>query len=260
MASDVAGTGNGREGLEIYQLEKSFLGRKVLRGIRFTARPGEILGLLGPNGAGKTTTLRIVGTLLKPDAGTVRVCGLDVREQPAQVRRCLGVVTASVGVYGRLTVEENLRYFGTLYGVRGRELDQRVAEVMAALGLERLARTRCERLSSGEVQRVAIARAVLHDPPVLLLDEPTSNLDVLAAVTVKEFMREARDRGRVVVFSTHVLHDAEHLCDRVVIVHEGRVVAEGRVEEILGQTGAGRLDEAFLTLVGARGGRRQAER
>jgi sodium transport system ATP-binding protein len=219
----------------------------VLRGISFSAQPGEIFGLLGPNGAGKTTTLRIISTLLAPDNGTVEVLGFDTRTAPQEVRKRVGVVTADIGVYPRLTARENIAYFAQLSGVPDWELKHRVDLVVERLDVGSFANQKAESLSSGQKQKLAIARAIVHDPQVLMFDEPTSNLDVLASREVREFMVESKGRGKCVIFSTHVMHDAERLCDRITILHEGRVVASGPTAEV---RGAGReLEDAFLELV-----------
>jgi sodium transport system ATP-binding protein len=232
--------------INVDRLEKRLGANKVLRGISFEARSGEIFGLLGPNGAGKTTTLRIICTLLAPDAGSVEVLGFDTRTAPEEVRRRVGVVTAEIGVYPRLTARENIAYFAELSGVLDGELDGKVDAVLERLDMRSFANQRAESLSSGQKQKVAIARAIVHDPPVLMFDEPTSNLDVLASREIRDFMLESKDRGRCVIFSTHVLHDAERLCDRVTIIHEGRVVAGGTTTEVRGKFTD--LEDAFLSL------------
>ncbi len=229
------------------RLEKTLGKNKVLRGISLEARNGEIFGLLGPNGAGKTTTLRIICTLLTPDAGSVNVLGFDTKAASEEVRRRVGVVTADIGVYGRLSARENIRYFAELSGVLDGNLKARVDDVVDRLGMAPFANQRAESLSSGQKQKVAIARAIVHDPPVLMFDEPTSNLDVLASKEIREFMVEAKGRGRCVIFSTHVMHDAERLCDRVTIIHQGTVVASGTTAEVRG--GHRDLEDAFLELV-----------
>lgn len=231
------------------RLEKQLGPNKVLRGISFAARAGEIFGLLGPNGAGKTTTLRIICTLLAPDAGSVEVLGFDVRTASEEVRRRVGVVTAEIGIYPRLTARENIAYFAELSGVLNGELDRRVSAVVDRLDMVSFANQRAESLSSGQKQKVAIARAIVHDPPVLMFDEPTSNLDVLASREIREFMVESKDRGKCVIFSTHVLHDAERLCDRVTIIHQGRVVAGGTTAEVRGNYL--NLEDSFMSLVDA---------
>ena len=237
--------------VKVDRLEKSLGSNKVLRGISLEARSGEIFGLLGPNGAGKTTTLRIICTLLAPDAGSVEVLGFDTRTAPQEVRRRVGVVTAEFGVYPRLTARENIAYFAELSGVLDGELNRRVDAVLERLDMSSFEKQRAESLSSGQKQKVAIARAIVHDPPVLMFDEPTSNLDVLASREIREFMVESKGRGKCVIFSTHVLHDAERLCDRVTIIHEGRVVTSGTTPEVRG--GRPDLEDAFLSLVEAAG-------
>jgi sodium transport system ATP-binding protein len=230
------------------RLEKSLGKNKVLRGISFEANSGEIFGLLGPNGAGKTTTLRIICTLLAPDAGSVEVLGFDTRTAPEEVRRRVGVVTAEIGVYARLSARENIAYFAELSGVVDGDLSRRVDAVIDRLDMSSFAKQRAESLSSGQKQKVAIARAIVHDPDILMFDEPTSNLDVLASREIREFMGESRGRGKCVIFSTHVLHDAERLCDRVTILHQGSVVATGTTAEVRGSRRD--LEDAFLELVG----------
>ena len=229
------------------RLEKTLGKNRVLRGISFAAGSGEIFGLLGPNGAGKTTTLRIICTLLAPDAGSVAVLGFDTRTAPEEVRRRVGVVTAEIGVYARLSARENIVYFAELSGVLDGELNQRVDAVIDRLDMGSFAKQRAESLSSGQKQKVAIARAIVHDPDILMFDEPTSNLDVLASREIRDFMVESRGRGKCVIFSTHVLHDAERLCDRVTILHQGSVVATGATAEVRGSHRD--LEDAFLELV-----------
>jgi sodium transport system ATP-binding protein len=233
--------------VKVDRLEKTLGKNKVLRGISLEAGSGEIFGLLGPNGAGKTTTLRIICTLLAPDAGSVDVLGFDTRTAPEEVRRRVGVVTADIGVYPRLSARENIAYFAELSGVLDGQLKVRVDAVLERLDMVSFANQRAESLSSGQKQKVAIARAIVHDPDVLMFDEPTSNLDVLASREIRNFMVESRGRGKCVIFSTHVLHDAERLCDRVTILHEGTVVATGPTADV---RGAHRdLEDAFLELV-----------
>jgi sodium transport system ATP-binding protein len=233
----------------VERLEKTLGTNKVLRGISFEANAGEIFGLLGPNGAGKTTTLRIICTLLSPDTGTVEVLGFGTHTAPEEVRRRIGVVTADIGVYPRLSARENVEYFARLCGLSGDELGRKVDGVIERLDMSSFAKQRAESLSSGQKQKVAIARAIVHDPEVLMFDEPTSNLDVLASKEVREFMVEAKGRGKCVIFSTHVMHDAERLSDRVTIIHQGRVVASGSTAEVRG--GQRDLETAFLALVEA---------
>ena len=233
--------------VKVDRLEKTLGKNRVLRGISFEGDSGEIFGLLGPNGAGKTTTLRIIGTLLVPDTGSVDVLGFDTRAAPEEVRRRVGVVTAEIGVYARLSARENIAYFAELSGVLNGELKRRVDAVIDRLDMGSFANQRAESLSSGQKQKVAIARAIVHDPEILMFDEPTSNLDVLASREIRDFMVESRERGKCVIFSTHVLHDAERLCDRVTILHQGTVVASGTTAEVRGSHRD--LEDAFLELV-----------
>ncbi|TME05114.1 MAG: ATP-binding cassette domain-containing protein [Chloroflexi bacterium] len=237
--------------VKVDRLEKTLGSNKVLRGITFEAHSGEIFGLLGPNGAGKTTTLRVICTLLAPDSGSVEVLGYDTRVSPQEVRRRVGVVTAEIGIYPRLSARENIAYFAELTGVLNGEVKRRVDGVIDRLDMGSFAEQRAESLSSGQKQKVAIARAIVHDPPVLMFDEPTSNLDVLASREIREFMVESKDRGKSVIFSTHVLHDAERLCDRLTIIHQGRVVASGATAEVRGAFKD--LEDSFLSLVEAAG-------
>jgi sodium transport system ATP-binding protein len=233
----------------VERLEKTLGKNKVLRDISFEAQAGEIFGLLGPNGAGKTTTLRIICTLLSPDAGKVEVLGFGTRTAPEEVRRRIGVVTADIGVYPRLSARENIEYLARLCGLSGAGLTRRVDAVIERLDMGSFAKQRAESLSSGQKQKVAIARAIVHDPEVLMFDEPTSNLDVLASKEVREFMVESKGRGKCVIFSTHVMHDAERMCDHVTIIHHGRIVASGSTIEVRGDKSD--LETAFLALVEA---------
>ena len=233
----------------VERLEKTLGKNQVLRGVSFAAGKGEIFGLLGPNGAGKTTTLRTICTLLMPDSGRIEVLGFDTRTAPPEVRRRVGVVTAEIGVYPRLSARENIAYFARLGEVPERDVKRRVDAVIERLDMTSFAGQRAESLSSGQKQKVAIARAIVHDPPVLMFDEPTSNLDVLASKEIRDFMVESRSRGKCVIFSTHVLHDAERLCDSVTIIHEGRVVATGPTANVRGTYRD--LEDSFLELVNA---------
>jgi sodium transport system ATP-binding protein len=235
--------------VKVDRLEKTLGKNHVLRGISFEASTGEIFGLLGPNGAGKTTTLRVICTLLAPDAGSVEVLGFSTLTAPQEVRRRVGVVTAEIGVYPRLTARENISYFAELSGVADGDVSRKVEAVIERLDMRDFAKQRAESLSSGQKQKVAIARAIVHDPPVLMFDEPTSNLDVLASREIREFMVESKGRGKCVIFSTHVLHDAERLCDRVTIIHRGQVVASGPTAEVRGAYVD--LEDSFMHLVGA---------
>ncbi len=224
----------------------------ALQGADLEAVPGRILGLLGVNGAGKTTLLRILSTVIRADKGTATVAGYDVATQPALVRASIGFLSSSTAVYGRLTPLESLRYFGGLYGLSGIDLDRRVEFVVDRLNLRPFQDQLCDRLSTGQKQRVGIARAILHDPPVLFFDEPTSGLDVVAKQGVMEFIEEVRESGKTVVFSTHVMSEAERLCDEVAVIHEGRIVESGVRVQVVARTGHATLEKAFLSLIGYR--------
>jgi sodium transport system ATP-binding protein len=217
--------------------------------VSFHCESGEIVGLLGPNGAGKTTTLRILATILQPTAGRVRVAGHDVATSPDGVRRSLGYVSASTGVYERLSARETLVYYGRLHGMSEERIAQRVEEVLEFLAMRDFADRLAGRLSSGQRQKVSLARAIVHDPPVLILDEPTANLDVIVARNVVEFVERARASGRAILLSTHIFSEAERLCDRVVVVHEGRLLAAGTQEELEAATGTTNLEDSFFKLV-----------
>lgn len=216
-------------------------------GVSFEVGPGEVLGLLGPNGAGKTTTLRMLATLLKPDGGSASIAGYDLLTEPGSVRRSIGYLSASTGLYARLTARELLHYFANIQGV-ARPKD-RVEAAIEQFELGAFADRRCEHLSTGMRQKVSIARATIHDPPILILDEPTSGLDVLVAQTLLSFVEDARSRGRVIVYSTHVMSEAERLCDRIAIIHKGRILEIGTLDALRAQTGQHYLEAIFIALV-----------
>jgi sodium transport system ATP-binding protein len=242
----------GPRAITVDGLYKLFGPRAAVSDLSFAVPPGEIYGLLGPNGAGKTTTLRVLSGLLPPSAGVVRIAGIDVAQAPREAQRRLGFLTGSTGLYGRLTGREVLAYFGALHGLSAAAVAVRTSGLERILDLTDLLDRRCEALSSGQKQRVSIARAVLHDPPVLILDEPTVGLDVLASRFLREYIGSERSRGKAIIFSTHYLAEAELLCDRVGMMHEGRLIAEGPPAELRARAGgASSLEEAFLRLVAA---------
>ena len=217
--------------------------------VSFTCKPGEVFGLLGLNGAGKTTTLRMLSTVLTPTGGHARVVGHDIARESQAVRESLGFLSGTTGLYRRLTARETLMFFGEFHGMAGEELTRRVDSVMASFGIERFANTRCDKLSTGMKQKVNIGRAVVHDPPVLVLDEPTSGLDVLAAQATLEFVEGCRDDGKCVLFSTHIMSEVERLCDRIAIIHEGTLRAEGSLAELRESTGQHYLEDIFRHIV-----------
>jgi sodium transport system ATP-binding protein len=237
-------------GVVVEHLVKRFGTTPAVDDLSFTVAPGEIYGLLGPNGAGKTTTLRVLAAILTPTAGRATVAGVDVAADAPAARRRLGFLTGSTGLYARLLGRELLRYFGRLHGMSDAEIAARTTLLARALDLEAVLGRRCEALSTGQKQRLSVARAVLHDPAVLVLDEPTVGLDVLASRFLRDFVRAERGRGKAVVFSTHYLAEAELLCDRIGLIHRGRMLAEGTPAELRARAGgASSLEEAFLRFV-----------
>lgn len=241
--------------VEARDLTKKFVGPKRGQPIiavdraDFTAFPGEIHGLLGVNGAGKTTLLRILSTVIRATTGTARVNGFDVVENGPEVRASIGFMSTSTALYGRLTARELLAYFGSLYGFSGRALKSRVDAAIERTDSTAFADQLCDRLSTGQKQRVSIARTIVHDPPVLFLDEPTAGLDILAAQTVLEFIEEARDDGKTVIFSTHIMSEVERLCNRVTIIHKGRTKGTGALNELKATTGTTTAEQMFLSLI-----------
>jgi sodium transport system ATP-binding protein len=214
-----------------------------------TCAAGEIYGLLGPNGAGKTTTLRCLATVLVPTAGTATVAGHDLLAEPEAVRRSIGFLSASTGLYARLTPRETLRFFASLYGFTGTQLEQRVEHTLKMFDVTEYADRPNDRLSTGMKQRVSIARAVVHDPPVLILDEPTSGLDPIVTQTVETAVQALAAAGKCVLLSTHMLSQAEDICHRIGVIGHGRVLGEGTVAELCERTQTKNLRQAFFELV-----------
>jgi sodium transport system ATP-binding protein len=245
--------------IEVQGLRKTFeggkAGKKVLAvdDLAFTVAAGEVYGLLGPNGAGKTTTLRVLATLLKPDAGTAKVAGYDVVSEAEAVRSRIGVVNGGMGLYDRLTGREILRYFGRLYGMDAAAVDARIEVLDSLLSLGDTLDRRAGGFSTGMKQKVVIARAVIHDPAVIFFDEATSGLDVVARRAVIDFVRSYPSEARAVVYSTHVMSEVEELCDRCCIIYRGRKIAEGTVAELNASSQASSLEEAFFRLVSRSG-------
>ena len=234
--------------VEAVDLEKRFRRFHAVRGVSFHCYAGEVFGLLGPNGAGKTTTIRVLTTILRPTAGTGRVAGHDVVRNPAEVRRMIGVLPENAGVYGRLTGRDVIRYTGRLHGVLPDVLEARLQAICERLDLGSHLDRLTDTYSKGMRQKLNIARALVHDPPVVFLDEPTSGLDVISARAVRDVIQGFKQEGRCVIMSTHVMEEAERLCDRVAIIAAGRVRAQGRLEDLKAQTGLG-LEEIFVQLV-----------
>jgi sodium transport system ATP-binding protein len=215
----------------------------------WTCEPGEIFGLLGPNGAGKTTCLRCLATILTPTSGGASIAGHDLVTEPARVRRSIGFLSGTTGIYGRLTPRETVRFFGSLYGLNGRNLEERVERVLGMFAIDEYADRPNDRLSTGMKQRVGLARAVVHDPPVVILDEPTSGLDPIVTRAVEEAVVSLAKAGRCVLFSTHSLSQAEDLCTRIGVIGRGRVLGVGTIPELCAATGTQNLRQAFFALV-----------
>jgi len=224
---------------------------QAVAGVSFTAPDGEITGLLGPNGAGKTTLLRVLATLILPDAGTASVGGQDVVRDRYAVRRRIGVLSDARGLYPRLTARENIAYYGRLHGLAGSALDARIDELVGVLGIAPIADRRTQGFSQGERMKVAIARALVHDPHTILLDEPTNGLDVMSTRALRDLLRGLRAAGKCLLFSSHVMQEVAALCDGIVILGAGRIVAAGTAPELLARSGEATLEEAFVRLLGS---------
>jgi sodium transport system ATP-binding protein len=236
--------------IQVENLRKNFGKVAAVGGVSFTAPDGAVTGLLGPNGAGKTTTLRMLYGLMAADEGRILVDTLDVAADPLAAQARLGVLPDAHGLYPRLTAREHITYFGRLQGVEERELNRRTAELIELLDMSGIADRRAQGFSHGERVKVAVARTLVHNPQNVLLDEPTNGLDVMSTRAVREIIRKLRSDGRCVLFSSHVMQEVAALCDRIVIIAQGHVVAEGTPDELRIQTGHQDLEEAFVSLSG----------
>ena len=240
--------------IAVEHLAKRFGKRGEIRAVddvSFVAPRGEITGLLGPNGAGKTTLLRMLATLIVPDAGHARIGGLDVVAERAEIRRRLGVLSDARGLYPRLTGRENIAYYAALHGLGSADRDKRIDALVDELGLGDVAGRRAQGYSQGEKMKVAIARALVHGPDTILLDEPTNGLDIMSVRALREQLRRLRAEGRTLLFSSHVMQEVAALCDRIVILGRGRIVATGTAAELIAQSGAATLEDAFVALLGS---------
>ena len=240
--------------IHVHELTKNYSDLRrgqfeALKGISFHARPGQIFGLLGPNGAGKTTAMRILSTVLRPSGGSATVCGFDVITQSAQVRRQIGYMSANTAVYDRMTGWEMVEYFGRLHGIPREELSERMELLFERLKMNDTRDVLGAKMSTGMKQKVSVARAVVHDPPVLIFDEATVGLDVLVARALLETVAELRDGGKCIVFSTHIMREAEKLCDRIAILHRGSILTEGTLEEVRERHGQHDIEELFFQLI-----------
>ena len=237
--------------IEVQDLEKRFGKVVAVDGATFAAKDGAITTLLGANGSGKTTTLSAAMALLKPDAGTVKVDGIDVRSDAKGARRRIGWFPDAFGLYPRLTAREHVRYFGRLHGKKGPDLETAIQAIFDELDMGEIADRRTEGFSTGQRMKVALARALVHSPPNLILDEPTRGLDIMSVRLLRQTLRRLRDEGRTILMSSHVMAEVEELSDKIVIISAGKVVAEGTAAELVRQSGAANLEEAFVQMAAA---------
>jgi sodium transport system ATP-binding protein len=236
-------------------LTKVFKDRKrgkvrAVNGLNFECQAGRVFGLLGPNGAGKTTTLRLLSTILAPTEGTATINGFDLVRQPEKVRSQVGFLSGDTKLYDRLTPREILLYFGRLNGMNDEKIHSRASEIFAMLNMADYADVRCGKLSSGMKQKVSIARTIVHDPPVMVLDEPTAGLDIMATRTVVQFIKRCKEAGKCTVLSTHIMSEAEKLCDDIGIIHRGKLMACGTLANLLKETRTSELEDAFIAVIG----------
>ena len=236
--------------IEAKNLSKRFGDIEAVRDVSFVARDGEITGILGANGAGKSTCLRMLYGVLTPDSGEARIDGIDMRGETSKARAHLGVLPHAAGLYGNLTARENIEYFGSLQGIGGERLKSRTAELARVLGMDGFIERRAKGFSQGQRIKVALARALVHDPGNIVLDEPTNGLDVMAIRNLREMLLALKAQGRCVLFSSHVMQEVAALCDRVVIIGHGQVLADATVQSIRDSSGAASLEEAFLQVLG----------
>jgi sodium transport system ATP-binding protein len=241
--------------IEARSLSKRFQDKKrgeirAVDNVSFTCEPGKIYGLLGANGAGKTTTLRMLATILEPSDGTALICGYDVVEQPEKVRANVGFLSTATALYPRLSAQEMVEYFGRLNGLDEATLKQRIDDIFDRLHMNDFRDRRCDKLSTGQKQKTSIARTLVHDPPVMIFDEPTTGLDVMTARTIISFIADCRDRGKTVVFSTHIMSEVERLCDHIGIIHGGKLLAEGTIERLRSEYSEHNLEEIIVKVVG----------
>jgi sodium transport system ATP-binding protein len=240
--------------IEARGLSKRFHDKKrgeirAVENVSFRCEPGKIYGLLGANGAGKTTTLRMLATILEPTDGTALVCGYDIVEQPEKVRASVGFLSTATALYPRLTAQEMVEYFGRLNGLDEPTLKKRVDDIFKRLDMDGFRDRRCDKLSTGMKQKTSIARTLVHDPPVMIFDEPTLGLDIMTARTIIAFIRECRDRGKTVIFSTHVMSEVEKLCDVIGIIQSGELLAEGSLPHLRDKYAERDLEEIFVKVV-----------
>lgn len=237
--------------IEVKSLSKSFGKVQAVKDVSFSAHDGQITGLLGPNGAGKSTTLRMLYTLLKPDNGSAQIDGFDVRENPIEVQKRIGVLADARGLYPRLTSRENIRYYGRLHGMEGQALERQIDSLVTLLDMQAIADRKTEGFSTGEKLKVAIARTLVHNPQNVLLDEPTNGLDVMSTRAMRQFILRLREEGKCVLFTSHIMQEVAALCDQIVIISHGSVSANGTPADLRKQTGKENLEDAFVAAIGS---------
>ena len=241
--------------LNTWNLTKIFQDKKrgkvvAVDEVNIECKTGEVYGILGLNGAGKTTLLRLLATILKPTSGTASIDGFDVVQQPQEVKRRIGFLSGDTKLYPRLTAEEIVAYFGRLNGLSEEAIRHRIDEIFEMFGMNEFRNVRVDKLSTGMKQKVSIARTFIHDPPVLILDEPTAGLDVITSRSVVQFIRESKTLNKVVLFSTHIMYEAQKLCDHIAIIHKGKILGVGTLEELKEKTGLAELDDIFVKIIG----------
>jgi len=240
--------------IKVKNLHKSFGKVKAVRGISFAVRDGEITGLLGPNGAGKTTTLRMLYSLLPPDEGEIRIDGLDPTKDAMAIKRTLGVVPDSRGLYVRMSARENVAYYGELHGMSRNDINIRIEELVDTLDMADFVDRRTEGFSQGQRVKVAIARAMVHKPQTVMLDEPSNGLDVMSTRALRRYILSLKNAGHSVILSTHIMQEVAALCDRIIIIANGRIAADGTAQELLQTSGCNTLEDAFVHLIGSEEG------
>ena len=238
----------------VKNLKKSFGEVKAVNDVSFVAQDGEITGLLGPNGAGKTTTLRMLYSLLPPDEGEIRIDGMDPTRDAMDIKRTLGVVPDGRGLYTRLSARENIEYYGELHGMTKNAIEQRINELIGTLGMADFIDRRTEGFSQGQRVKVAIARAMIHEPQTVLMDEPSNGLDVMSTRALRRYVLSLKEAGHSVVLSTHIMQEVAALCDRIIIIADGRIAADGSARELLEKSGCDSLEDAFVRLIGSEEG------
>ncbi len=240
--------------IQVQGLSKSFGKVKAVNNVSFSAADGQITGLLGPNGAGKSTTLRMLYTLLNPDQGTAQVDGFDVRQNPLEVQKRIGVLADARGLYARLTSRENIRYYGRLHGLEGEALERQIESLLVLLDMQSIADRKTEGFSTGEKLKVAIARTLVHNPKNVLLDEPTNGLDVMSTRAMRQFIQRLRGEGKCVLFTSHIMQEVAALCDQIVIISRGEVIVDGSPDQLRKKTGQENLEDAFVAAIGSEEG------